>query len=106
MNTESKINLDDLKRDIEEQETLRMKFIKEANNCYYLVIVCVCLFLYFLVIGSYIVAASAFILGFMCLRRYNQCIGIAEVHTGIMKFLKMLLIQEQTGEDVFKNIVE
>jgi hypothetical protein len=28
-----------------------------------------------------------------------------EVHNAIQSFLRMLLIQEQTGEDVFKNIV-
>jgi len=105
MNTESKINIDDLKRDIEEQEGLSQKFISEANNMYYLVIVSTCLFIYSLVIGNYILSASFFLIGFMCLRRYNKCIGMAEVHNGIMKFLKVLLIQEQTGEDVFKNII-
>jgi hypothetical protein len=105
MNTESKINIDDLKRDIEEQEGLSQKFINEANNMYYLVVVSICLFIYSLVIGNYILSISFFLIGFMCLRRYNKCIGMAEVHNGIMKFLKMLLIQEQTGEDVFKNIV-
>lgn len=106
MITDSKINIEDLKKDIQEQEELRQKFVKEANNMFYIIVVCICLMIYSLIIHKYILASSFFLIGFMCLRKYNKAIGLVEVHTGIMKFLKLLLIQEQTGEDVFKGIVK
>lgn len=105
MAKEININIEDLKKDIQEQENLRQEFIEKANNMFYLVIISVCLFIYTLIVSKYILSISFFFIGFFCLRQYNKAVSMAEVHTGIMKFLKLLLIQEQTGQDVFKSIV-
>lgn len=105
MAKEININLEDLKKDIQEQENLRQEFIEKANNMFYLIIVSICLFIYALIVSKYLLSICFFFIGFICLRQYNKAVSMAEVHTGIMKFLKLLLIQEQTGEDVLKNIV-
>jgi hypothetical protein len=102
---ESNINIEEIKRDIQEQEEFTLKYIKEANNMFYLIIVSVILFVYNLIVLNFIISSAFFVIGFLCLRRYNKSIGMIEVHNAIQSFLRMLLIQEQTGEDVFKNIV-
>jgi hypothetical protein len=102
---ELKINIEELKRDIAEQEEMALKYLKEANNIFYFAVICVIMFIYSLVIANFIVASAFFVVGFLSVRRYNKLVGMIEVHNAIQSFLRMLLIQEQTGEDVFKNIV-
>lgn len=102
---ETNINIEDLKRDIAEQEQLALNCVKEANNMFYCIIISVILFIYTLIISKFIFSGIFLVIGFLCIRRYNKTIGKIEVHNAIQKFLKLLLIQEQTGEDVFKNIV-
>jgi hypothetical protein len=103
---ESNINIEEIKRDIQEQEEFTLKYVKEANNMFYLIIISVILFIYNLIVLNFIISSAFFVIGFLCLRRYNKTIGMIEIHTAIQKFLKMLLIKEQTGEDNFKNIIE
>jgi capsule polysaccharide export protein KpsE/RkpR len=102
---ELKINIEELKRDIAEQEEMALKCLKEANNIFYFAVICVIMFIYSLIIANLVVASAFFVVGFLSVRRYNKLVGMIEVHNAIQSFLRMLLIQEQTGEDVFKNIV-
>lgn len=99
------IDIEQLKKDIEHHESLKVRFIKESNYMIYFVIVLTILSIFGLFMSKFLLSGSFFIFAFLSFRRYNILIGKAEIHTSIMKFLKTLLIQEQTGEDVFKNIV-
>lgn len=99
------INIEELKRDIAEHEDIALNYIKEANNMFYFAVICVILFIFNLITANFIIASAIFVVGFLCVRRYNKLVGMIEVHNAIHKFLKLLLIQEQTGEDVFKNIL-
>lgn len=103
---EYNVNIEDLKKDIAEQEELTLKCKKEANVVFYLVIVSLIMMVYNLFLSSFIIAGAFLVIGFLCIRRYNKMIGLIEIHTAIQKFLKMLLLKEQTGEDNFKNIIE
>lgn len=100
------IDIESLKNDIIEQEMLMNKYIKEANNMFYLIIVSTICSICFLLLSKFIFSAIFFILGFLCLRRYNKSIGMAEIHNGLRKFLKMILLQEQTGEDVIRKLLQ
>lgn len=106
MKTKSQeIDIEALKKDIIEQEILMNKCIKEANNMFYLMILSALFSICFLLMSKFIISGCFFILGFLCLRKYNYSTGMAQVHNGLRKFLKMLLVYEQTGEDVFKHII-
>lgn len=99
------IDINQLKKDIEHHQNLRSRFIKESNHMLFFIAISLICIIYGLFASKFIFAFCLFIFAFLCVRRYNVCIDKAEVHTGIMKFLKALLIEEQTGEEVFKNIV-
>lgn len=99
------VNIADIKKDIEEQEHF-IKISKKKSEAYLLMcIIAFAIFICSIFIFKIMISLGFFIIGFLCIRGYNKTIGQLEVHTSIQKFLQMLLIQEQTGQDVFKSII-
>ena len=103
--TRTPLTVETLKKDIIEQEELMNKFINKAKKIFSLMIITGLFALFLLMSSKFIFSGCFFILALLLLRMYNQSISMAEVHNGLRKFLKMLLIQEQTGEDQFARIV-
>jgi hypothetical protein len=99
------VNIDNIKKDIAEQEHF-INMSKKKSEAY--LALCITSFLTFICsvfFSHLLICIGFFTISFLCLRGYNKSIGQLEVHMSIKKFLKMVLIQEQTGEDVFKSIV-
>lgn len=105
MEKKAQIDIGELKNDIEHHTNLKSRFVKESNYMLFLISISIICFVYGLCVSKFIFSSLILIVGFLCIRRYNICIDKAEVHSGIIRFLKALLVQEQTGEDVFKKIV-
>lgn len=99
------VSIETLKNDIIKQEELMNKFINKANKIFPLIIISVLFAIFSLFFSKYLLSSCFFVFAFFLLRMYNQSIGMAEVHNGLRKFLKMLLIQEQTGEDQFSRLI-
>lgn len=99
------VSIETLRKDINEQEELMNKFINKANKIFPLIIISVLLAIFSLIYSKFLLSSCFFIFAFIMVRMYNQSKGMAEVHNGLRKFLKMLLIQEQTGEDQFSKII-
>lgn len=99
------IDIEQLRKDIYQEELNVQNYLNESNNMKYLIFISVICMIFFLFMSKFITASIFFVIGFMCLRKYNRAIGMAEIHNGVRKFLQMILIQEQTGEDVFKKIL-
>jgi hypothetical protein len=54
--------------------------------------------IFLFIIGNTISGYIGLVLAFLCLRKYNRSVGMAEVYNAVTRFLKFTLHQEITGE--------
>lgn len=102
MNTEETkeiLSIQDLRREISENESLVEDYLVTAQNMKWLAIGAGILSVIFFFIGSVFSGITAFVLCFMCVRKYNRSRGMAQIHFGITRFLKFMLHREITGDD-------
>ena len=105
-NNDMDYSISSLKEEIDANEQLIDGYLKTAENMKWMAIGAVSLSLFFFIIGS---VASGFIgtfLGFLCVRKYNKSIGMAEVYFGVTKYLKFVLQREITGDTSIPSFLQ
>lgn len=101
MENENQINYDDansLKVEIELNEVIIDKYLKTAQNMKMIGIPTVLLAVFLFMKSGMLLGFTCLFMAFLCLRKYNQSIGMAEVYYGVTKFLKMMYQREVTGD--------
>lgn len=88
-----------LREEISQNEQIILDYLNTARNMKSMAIFSTILALVFFVYGSYYTGGGALFLGFLCIRKYNKSIGMAEVYNGVTKYLKLVLQREVTGDD-------
>lgn len=87
-----------LREEIDQNEQIIDNYIRTANNMKWMGIGAVILSVFFFFAGSMLSSIGGLLLAFMCLRKYNRSIGMAEVYFGVTKYLKFVLQREITGD--------
>ena len=94
----SEYSISSLKEEISANEQIIDSYLKKARNMKWMAIGAVSLSLVFLIVGNTFSVFASLFLGFLCVRKYNKSIGMAEVYFGVTKFLKFMLQREVTGD--------
>lgn len=101
METENQENIYDvasLRNEITQNEEIIDNYLKTAQNMKWMGMGTLLLSVFFFFAGSMLSGIGGLILAFLCLRKYNQSMGMAEVYFGVTKFLKYMLQREITGD--------
>lgn len=97
-NTQVTCDIDSLKREITENEKIINDYLTTARNMKWMAIATACVSVAFLLAGSIVSGIAGLVLSFICVRKYNRSLGMAEVYFGVTKFLKYILQREITGD--------
>lgn len=95
-----------LREEINQNELIIENYLKTANNMKHMAIGSVLLSIFFFTIGSHVSGFLGLFLGFLCVRKYNRSVGMAEVYNGVTKFLKFMLRREVTGDTSLPGFLE
>lgn len=101
MNTEETkeiLSIQDLRREISENESLVENYLVTAENMKWFAIIAGAFSIIFFINESVFSGIVGLVLCFLCVRKYNRSMGMAEIHNGITKFLKFMLHHEITGD--------
>jgi hypothetical protein len=97
-NQENSYDVISLRNEITENEEIIDNYLKTAQNMKWLGMGTLLLSVFFFFAGSILSGIGGLVLAFLCLRKYNQSMGMAEVYFGVTKFLKYMLEREITGD--------
>lgn len=97
-NQKTTYSLSSLKNEITENEEIIDNYLKTAQNMKWMGMGTLLLSVFFFFVGSMLSGIGGLALAFLCLRKYNQSMGMAEVYFGVTKFLKYMLQREITGD--------
>lgn len=96
-NNNGDLNISFLEQEINANEYIIDNYLKLARNMKWMALGTTCLSLFLFLFGSVLSGIIGLFLAFMCVRKYNKSIGMAEVYFGVTKFLKFILQSEITG---------
>jgi hypothetical protein len=92
--TKKTISIEELRKGIEENQALFESYLTTAYNMKWMAIGSGTLSIVFFVLGSVFSGIGFLVLCFFSVRKYNQFMGMAEVHHGVKKFLQFMLNYE------------
>lgn len=97
-NQENVIDVVALRSEIEQNEEIIVNYLRTANNMKWLGTSTFFVAILFFIAGGTLSGSLCLFLSFLCLRKYNRSIGMAEIHNAVTKFLKFVLHREITGD--------
>lgn len=87
-----------LRKEIEKNEGIILNYLQTAHNMKFMGFGALLFSIFLFIIGSVLSGFIGLVLAFLCLRKYNRSIGMAEIYNGATKFLKFMLHREITGD--------
>lgn len=89
---------DSIRREIAQNEIIIQDYLKTARNMKVIGTLTFMVAVLFFFLANVISGSICLVMAFICLRKYNRSVGMAEVYSGITKFLKLMYRKEVSGD--------